>query len=69
MFKKLLAVLSAIMITMMPVAAAQNGRVTIHVDSGEAIRFNVTKAADYINGDTYYQTKYAGHNLVRTKAQ
>ena len=25
--------------------------------------------ADYINGDTYYQTKYAEHNLVRTKAQ
>ncbi|NCC09229.1 MAG: aminoglycoside phosphotransferase family protein [Bacteroidia bacterium] len=25
--------------------------------------------ADYINGDTYYKTKYAEHNLVRTKAQ
>ncbi len=25
--------------------------------------------ADYINGDTYYKTKYPGHNLVRTKAQ
>ena len=24
---------------------------------------------DYINGDTYYKTKYPGHNLVRTKAQ
>ena len=24
---------------------------------------------DYINGDTYYKTKYADHNLVRTKAQ
>ena len=31
----------------------------------QAVRF----LADYINGDTYYQTKYAGHNLVRTKAQ
>ena len=25
--------------------------------------------ADYINGDTYYKTKYEGHNLVRAKAQ
>lgn len=25
--------------------------------------------ADYINGDTYYKTKYAGHNLVRARAQ
>ena len=25
--------------------------------------------ADYINGDTYYQTRYKDHNLVRTKAQ
>ena len=25
--------------------------------------------ADYINGDTYYKTKYLEHNLVRTKAQ
>ena len=25
--------------------------------------------ADYINGDTYYRTKYAEHNLVRSKAQ
>ncbi len=25
--------------------------------------------ADYINGDTYYKTKYPEHNLVRTKAQ
>ncbi|MGN0213603.1 MAG: phosphotransferase enzyme family protein [Muribaculaceae bacterium] len=25
--------------------------------------------ADYINGDTYYRTKYATHNLVRSKAQ
>lgn len=24
---------------------------------------------DYINGDTYYKTKYADHNLVRAKAQ
>ncbi len=24
---------------------------------------------DYINGDTYYKTKYADHNLVRTHAQ
>ena len=31
----------------------------------QAVRF----LADYINGDTYYQTKYEGHNLVRTKAQ
>jgi hypothetical protein len=31
----------------------------------QAVRF----LADYINGDTYYQTKYAEHNLVRTKAQ
>ena len=31
----------------------------------QAVRF----LADYINGDTYYQTKYADHNLVRTKAQ
>ena len=25
--------------------------------------------ADYINGDTYYKTQYADHNLVRSKAQ
>ena len=25
--------------------------------------------ADYINGDTYYMTQYAEHNLVRSKAQ
>ncbi len=25
--------------------------------------------ADYINGDTYFKTQYADHNLVRTKAQ
>ena len=31
----------------------------------QAVRF----LADYINGDTYYQTKYADHNLLRTKAQ
>ena len=31
----------------------------------QAVRF----LADYINGDTYYKTKYEGHNLVRTKAQ
>ena len=31
----------------------------------QAVRF----LADYINGDTYYQTKYTDHNLVRTKAQ
>ena len=31
----------------------------------QAVRF----LADYINGDTYYQTRYKDHNLVRTKAQ
>ena len=31
----------------------------------QAVRF----FADYINGDTYYKTKYAHHNLVRTRAQ
>ena len=31
----------------------------------QAVRF----LADYINGDTYYHTQYAEHNLVRTKAQ
>ena len=31
----------------------------------QAVRF----LADYINGDTYYHTDYADHNLVRTKAQ
>ena len=31
----------------------------------QAVRF----LADYINGDTYYQTQYKEHNLVRTKAQ
>ena len=25
--------------------------------------------ADYLNGDTYYKTQYAEHNLVRSKAQ
>lgn len=25
--------------------------------------------ADYLNGDTYYKTQYADHNLVRSKAQ
>ena len=24
---------------------------------------------DYIDGDIYYKTKYADHNLVRTRAQ
>jgi hypothetical protein len=24
---------------------------------------------DHINGDTYYKTKFPGHNLQRTKAQ
>ena len=24
---------------------------------------------DYIDGDTYYKTKYPEHNLVRTRAQ
>lgn len=31
----------------------------------QAVRF----FADYINGDTYYKTKYAEHNLVRTRNQ
>jgi len=31
----------------------------------QAVRF----FADYLNGDTYYKTKYPEHNLVRTKAQ
>ena len=31
----------------------------------QAVRF----LADYINGDTYYKTLYANHNLVRTQAQ
>ena len=31
----------------------------------QAVRF----LADYINGDTYYQIKYAEHNCVRTLAQ
>ena len=31
----------------------------------QAVRF----LADYINGDTYYHIQFAGHNLVRTKAQ
>ena len=31
----------------------------------QAVRF----LADYINGDTYYHTQFANHNLVRTKAQ
>ena len=31
----------------------------------QAVRF----LADYINGDTYYQIKYAEHNYVRTLAQ
>lgn len=31
----------------------------------QAVRF----LADYINGDTYFKTKYADHNLVRTRAQ
>lgn len=31
----------------------------------QAVRF----LTDYINGDTYYQTKYAEHNYVRTLAQ
>lgn len=31
----------------------------------QAVRF----LTDYINGDTYYRTQYATHNLVRTKAQ
>ena len=25
--------------------------------------------ADYINGDTYYKTKYIDHNFVRARAQ
>lgn len=31
----------------------------------QAVRF----LADYLNGDTYYKTLYADHNLVRTRAQ
>lgn len=31
----------------------------------QAVRF----FADYINGDTYYKTKYPEHNMVRTRAQ
>jgi len=31
----------------------------------QAVRF----FADYLNGDTYYKTAYADHNLVRTRAQ
>ena len=31
----------------------------------QSVRF----LTDYINGDTYYKTAYADHNLVRTKAQ
>lgn len=31
----------------------------------QAVRF----LTDYINGDTYYKTDYAEHNLVRTRAQ
>ena len=31
----------------------------------QAVRF----FADYLNGDTYYKTKYPEHNLVRTRAQ
>jgi len=31
----------------------------------QAVRF----LTDYINGNTYYKTKYATHNLVRTRAQ
>jgi hypothetical protein len=31
----------------------------------QSIRF----FGDYLNGDTYYKTKYPEHNLVRTKAQ
>ena len=31
----------------------------------QAVRF----LTDYLNGDTYYKTKYADHNLVRTRAQ
>ena len=31
----------------------------------QAVRF----FTDYVNGDTYYKTRYPDHNLVRTKAQ
>ena len=31
----------------------------------QAVRF----FTDYINGDTYYKTKYPEHNLVRTRNQ
>ena len=31
----------------------------------QAVRF----MTDYLNGDTYFKTAYADHNLVRAKAQ
>ena len=31
----------------------------------QAVRF----LTDYLNGDTYYKTDYAEHNLIRTRAQ
>ena len=31
----------------------------------QAVRF----LTDYLNGDSYYRTEYAGHNYVRTLAQ
>lgn len=37
----------------------------IYITYEQVLRFLM----DYIDGDTYYRTKYAEHNLVRTKAQ
>lgn len=37
----------------------------IYITYEQVLRFLM----DYIDGDTYYKTKYADHNLVRTKAQ
>lgn len=37
----------------------------IYITYEQVLRFLM----DFINGDTYYKTKYADHNLVRTRAQ
>lgn len=37
----------------------------IYITYEQVLRFLM----DYIDGDTYYKTKYADHNLVRTRAQ
>ncbi len=37
----------------------------IYITFEQVLRFLM----DYIDGDTYYKTKYPGHNLVRTRAQ